>query len=95
MGSITSIPCEPAEVGVMRTYPLNAVFAHEDCRVQVVHEIAGGVWSLIDNLPNKLRVDGSRDEHRETPRLDQFIDEVQSSRRAERPPQHTGMGHNP
>lgn len=64
------------EVGVSGTNPPNAVFAHEDCGVGVVQEVAGQMGKFGKDLSGHLGVTRGGDKDTHSRRLDQARHEL-------------------
>ena len=50
------------EIGVARTYPRDPVLAHQDGDVRIMHEIAGEIRQLDQDLRGNVGVAMARDE---------------------------------
>jgi len=82
------------EVGVPGADPANAVFAHEDCGVGVMEEVAGQVRKLRKDLSSHLSVPQRRNQYTQSRRFQQARNEFPGLLHAQRPPHHPRMsGH--
>ncbi len=63
------------EVGVPSANPPNAVFAHEDCGVGVMQEVAGQMGKFGKHLSGHLGVPRGGDKHTYSRRVEQVRNE--------------------
>ena len=59
------------EVRVSRADPANAMFAHEDCGMRVMEDIASQMGKFSEDLCGHLSMSQCGDEHSDSRRLEQ------------------------
>lgn len=82
---------KPMKIGVARTNATDAMFAHQDCGVGVMEDVAREVRQLGKNLRSHLTVPRGGDERIQSGRVEQGRHKLPRLRHAPRPPHYAWM----